>query len=358
MLNLHKLKNSFFRKGLYPISLIPMDKNSIHPVFETHCDILQPLTKIFHPFQTIHVINRIPNSIAKFNNSYIAEVEGALAIAPTDFTKKYYDVKKSQSYINNEIHNKKLKKIIFQSKNAMKLQSKWMTREMEEISTYVTLVPPTIYKKNIKNLSHEKLQFLMITSKSILKGSFLIPKLVESILKVRNDFVINIISSEYIEIDEKYIKYVKFHLIKRLSLDEKRYFFNKSHCLINISPMDTLGSFLDSIWFNTPMITVEGQHANSYVINKKTGFIVKSPVFYYSDDLTKIFFNLKTDFKKYLLSLDINIWNQMFNQISNIIEDLTYTDIEKIINQQYNYSKKHFTVNKWLNSWNDIYKEL
>ncbi len=357
MFNIKKISKGYFRKGKYSVSLIPMREEDTHPVFHSHCNILQPLTSNLLPWKTLHVINRLPKHLSFFNKSYIAEVEGATGIAPTSITKYGFDLKKCHNFIDNEIKQNKLKKIVFFSESSLDLQRQWMTDRMIEISDFSNIAPHKVFQKSL-DLSVRKLSFIIVISQSVNKGSFLFPLLIDEIIKRRQDVVFNIVTAEDFVVDDRHCRYINKYVIKRMSFSQKKDIFFKSDILINVSPMDTLGSFLDSMMFNTPVITVPGQHAHSYIKHNLTGYIVDSPIFYYSDAWGKEYFNAKKDFREYLLKMDLSCWNVMLKQIGDIVEDLNFQKISKMMSAQHKDTIQNHNLSDWLDKWESIYKEV
>ena len=357
MIDLEKINNAFRRKNELPVSLIPMSEKNLHPVYLSHCKILQPLTQNFLPWSTIHTINRLPKVFRALGSSYIAEVEALTGVAPSEITKYKFRLKDCQRFIESEINRGKLKKIIFFSEASMNLNKQWMTKKISQKVDFCNMVPHTYFSKNL-DLRSNQLRLLLIISKAIVKGSFLFSRLFDEIIKVRADVQFIIISSEDFEIEPRHKDYVQKNIIKRMTFDQKKNFFFQSDMLINISPMDTMGTFLDSLMFNTPLITVPGQHASSYVENGISGYIVDSPVFYYSSDLGVKYHNVRQDFKTFLMQCDLNIWNQMFDEIAYIVKKIDRKKLKEItINQQQRIKKIH-SVDGWLSNWKSIYTRI
>lgn len=360
MLNkLKRIPYALKRTGQLQAALIPMNPNEIHPVFKTHAEILQPLTRVPLPSTLLHVIGRIPYGFSKLGYRYIAEVEGATGPAPVEYTKFNFDIVNAHKFINKEIDNNKLKRLVFQSGSALEYQKKWMSEEIKEISTSVDMVPPSIIQKKMISVdlySRPQIRLLMIISNPILKGLFVLPKLIDKLLVENVNFLLTVVSARKLDIDDTYLKHINYHIISKLTVENKQDLFNNNHFLLNISPMDTLGSFLDSAWFNTPMITVYGQHAGTYVVNKKTGYIINSPIFYYSDKWGIDYRNAKIDFKNYLLSMELSNWDKMVSEIVYVCSTFDPCKYNNMVVSHYNYCIENFSISRWLETWETVYE--
>ena len=83
-----------------------------------------------------------------------------------------------------------------------------------------------------------------------------------------------------------------------------------------------------------------------------------SPIFYYSDAWGKEYFNAKQGFREYLLKMDLSCWDVMLRQIGDIVEDLDFQKISKIMSAQHKDAVQNFNLSGWLGKWEKIYKEV
>lgn len=333
--------------------LHPCLADQMHPVFEGHANVLQPRTERPTHGGMCHAINRLPDIWRRAGCSYIAEVEALISVAPRSIAKMNVDNKAAQDFIHQEIDGGRLRRIVFQSDASRAVHDHFMTDRIREHSSVATLVPPEILRKP-ELPSGDGLSVLLIISRSFLKGTFLLPGLLAA---APSNLRLTVVCAEPIGIPElEADPRVETIIIPRLPIATKRDLFQSHHLFLNISQMDTLGSFLDSVRFNTPMVTVPGSHASSYVTHGETGWILPSPYYYY-DPACGVAYNNKETFEDYLRAKDLSEWDGLISAVGKLLSSLSSEDIRRITEAQYEDTRERHSVDRWLNSIQRIYEE-
>jgi hypothetical protein len=247
----------------------------------------------------------------------------------------------------------RLRKIIFQSEASLKVHSEFMTQRISDASTFVTLVPPEINRKENRNDSGN-IKVLLIISRSYLKGTFLLPRILAS---APDNINFTVVCSEPVGIPElENDPRINEIITPRLPIPMKKQLFQSHDLFLNISQMDTLGSFLDSVRFNTPMLTVPGSHAQSYVKHGETGWVLPSPYYFYDPQCGEAYKN-KDEFASYLEAKDLNEWDPLFEAMSFYLNNLSSNEIHRVTKNQYKDSIERLTVDRWLADVGHVYDE-
>ena len=353
--NIKKVYYALKRTGQLPASITPLNPHSVHPVYSVHANILQPLTRPLGMSKLVHVIGRPHKYLLNSNAYIISEVEGAAGVAPLEFSKNRYDIKNSNLYTDNLIESGKLRTIVYQSDSALKLHSKCASAQMNEISTVITQVPESMIWES--QIADNKLKILIVASNPIPKGLFLLPSILKKLNEKGVGLNLKIISSRRFNIEYDGKHNVEFIVTSKMSPKLKSEVFRWADFLLNISPMDTLGTFIDSIKYGVPLITVEGQHASSYVLNGSTGCILNSPLFYYGDRLGVDYFDVKNTFVDFLISQNDDFWLNFIDEIVDLFQTLTPNLINEITQNHKDYCRKEFRINSWLDSYKALYED-
>lgn len=146
-------------------------------------------------------------------------------------------------------------------------------------------------------------------------------------------------------------------IMLRLPIATKKDLFQSHHLFLNISQMDTLGSFLDSVRFNTPMVTVPGSHASSYVTHGETGWILPSPYYFY-DPAFGIAYKNKATFEHYLRAKDLSEWDGLISSAGKLLSSMSSEGVRRITEAQYEDTRERHSVDRWFNSIQRIYREV
>lgn len=352
---LEVIKRPLDSKFSNDFALVPMHIKSIHPVFFTHCIHLQKLTS--NPFFTkkIHAINRVPFPFS--NYQYIAEIESFLSLAKIrEDSKNFKDYNRIIEHIENEINSKKLLKIVYESKSSFLMHKKWHSEKIDSISTYINQIPRRIYQRKFEN--KDKLNIVITATRPIIKGLFLLERIIELVNLNSSDCNFFCICNDFPNSN----KHSNLNVInsKKMNFKERDNLFLNMDLMLNLSLGDTLGSFLDSIEYSIPMISFKGQHGDTYVNNDETGFLVNTPVYYYTGGLGEKYSN-RDQFEKYIIDLDKDGFFDVFiSEISTIILKLDsnreyFTEIKQNL---YKNSLSHFSKKNWLDKWSNLYNSI
>ncbi len=353
---LRKVKCSLMRSGKFKASLTPLDPKTVHPVYSAHARVLQPLTRPIGFSKLVHVIGR-PNQYFLNNDySFISEVEGGAGVAPKKFSKNYYDIEAASHYTNNLIEQGRLKSIIYQSKPALELHSKQASPLMNSISKVITQVPYE-YSFTESITVRKKFNLLVIASNPKAKGVFLYKKLLDYLSLHKFYVNLKIVTSKPCSFEVDELHCVEFMVIPRLGEIDKYQLFDWCDFLINLSPMDTLGTFLDSLMYGKPLITVEGQHASSYLNNNITGFSFQSPLFYYGDKLGIKYHDVKKSFVDYVYSLDDGFWDDLIISVGKQLLNLDDSDVRTMTNNHREYITECHKIENWVLKNQELYEE-
>lgn len=355
-----KVEKAFYainRKGIYPAAITPLNPRTVHPVYTAHAKILQPRTKPIFLSNVKHVIGRPHQSFLQKDCKLISEVEGAAGVAPLEYSKARYDIKGACKYTDELIIQGKLRSIIYQSNAAFSLQSQYASSLMNSISTVITQVPDSTEWNSVHD-KKERLQILVIASNPIPKGVFLLEHVLRELDRLNILITLRIVTSKAYKLSYEGRHEISYIVTNRLESKQKQELFSGSNFLLNISPMDTLGTFLDSIKYGVPLITVEGQHASSYVINNVTGYIVESPLFYYSDKLGKDYFDVKSSFSNYVLSQNISFWDVLVKSLIDVFIRIENDSVKNIMSAHRDNCYDNFKLTDWLLDYQYLYEKV
>ena len=352
---LEVIKRPLDSKFSNDFALVPMHIKSIHPVFFSHCIHLQKLTS--NPFFTkkIHAINRVPFPFS--NYQYIAEIESFLSLAKIrEDSKNFKDYNRIIEHIENEINSKNLLKIVYESKSSFLMHKKWQSDKIDSISTYINQIPRRIYQRKFEN--KDKLNIVITATRPTIKGLFLLERIIELVNLNSSDCNFFCICNDFPNSN----KYSNLNVInsKKMNFKERDNLFLNMDLMLNLSLGDTLGCFLDSIEYSIPMISFKGQHGDTYVNNDETGFLVNTPVYYYTSGLGEKYSN-RDQFEKYIIDLDKDGFFDVFiSEISTMILKLDsnreyFTEIKQNL---YKNSLTHFSNKSWLDKWNNLYNSI
>lgn len=344
------VKRCFRRKITSKFAVLPMTK-MIHPVFRTHYQFLQDRTALPRPGKILHVINRLPQKLVGYH--YIAEVEGLHSVLPKSITRASdFDEVATLPLIEDLIRSQGLKAIVFQSESAEKRNKPYITEFISKFTYVVTAVPPRIVPRIFETSNEVKI--LLIGTTYIRKGFFLLEPLIAKVKRHRQDISFTLVCSEPIS-DLGCLTGLKTIVQQRLTQDQRDELFKEHHYLLNLSVGDTLGTFLDSIEYNLPIIGFPGQHGKSYV-KKEFGFLVESPIFEYSVDRH---WNMKSFEKVVLNYFREGRFNDCLNDLTSIILKLDITEnYNQILQKQLEFSLRNFSVEKFLLDWRLLYEKI
>lgn len=336
-------------------ALVPMQIKSIHPVFFAQCIHLQKLTS--NPFFTkrFHAINRVPSTFLKYQ--YIAEIESFISLAKIrDDSKNFKDYNRIIEHVENEINSKKLLKIVYESKSSFLMHKKWHSEKINSISTYINQIPRRIYQRKFEN--KDKLNIVVTATRPTIKGIFLLERIIKLVNLNSSDCNFFCICNDFPNSNT----YSNLNIInsKKMNFKDRDNLFLKMDLMLNLSLGDTLGCFLDSIEYSIPMISFKGQHGETYVNKDETGFLINTPVYYYTSGLGEKYSN-RDEFEKYILDLDKNGFFDVFiSQISSIILkiDSNREYFNEMKQKLYKNSLIHFSTKSWLDKWSNLYKSL
>lgn len=356
--SIKKFSKVFFgRSGELNACLTPLIPNSTHPVYSAHAKILQPRTQRYGLKNTVHVIGRPNKAFLKLRNKIISEVEGAAGVAPIEYSKTMYDIDSANLYTDELIDDGRLVSILYQSKTALDLHSNFASPKMNAVSRYITQVPDDmVWDKNPR--SHGAISLLVIASNPVPKGVFLLPEILKRLQKINIKVTLRLITSKEFKLSWTGKHTIEYIVTNRLDNDFKRILFGASDLLVNISPMDTLGTFLDSIKYGVPLLTVKGQHAPCYVKSGLTGIIVDSPIFYYSEDLGVKYFDVKKSFVKYIQSRDISYWDALISEVVDNIALLSGYNLSVMKENHRDYCAENHSIKTWLDNYRKLYEEI
>jgi len=349
---LRKIFYGFFKRSIQsPISLTPLDPLNCHPVYFAHSKILQKYTAPILTKKTIHIIGRPNQYFIKKGFNFISEVEGAAGFSPLSMSKNKYDIDSAIAYTDEFIDCGRLKALIYQSETALKLHNKFQSKKMSNISHVITQVPWTHFWSNPIPVN-KKFKILLIASNPIAKGLFLLDRLLKNLEKTGLRVSVTVVMSKPHIFKSKNVSCL---VTPQLSQAEKAELFYSHHILLNMSPMDTMGTFLDSHQFGIPLLTVKGQHAPDYIINYKTGIFVEQPIFYYSSQLGKNYFDVKKTFTNYLLDQSYEFWEEMIDELIVSIVNM-HDNYSYFFHNNRMYIKECHTKEKWLKNYRNLYE--
>ena len=358
MTYLHRLptlvKRLFSAKISKGVAFLPIGSN-VHPVFRSHYLFLQDKTALPLRNKVLHVINRLPRRLE--GRAYVAEVEGLHSVLHKHIRQAIsYSNDDSMALIETMIRSGGLRGIVFQSWSAKGRNDGLMNSFIESHCYVATAVPPRIIPR-IASSHSEEIRILLIGTNFVRKGFFLLPDIIESVRSVNSNIRFTLVCSELSDdlVVLKKIEGLNIYIKQRLSPRERDDFFLNHHFLLNLSVGDTLGTFLDSIEYNLPLIGFAGQHGKSYV-KKDFGYLVESPIFEYDPDST---WTIHT-FENVVLNLFLQGgFTSSIQEIVEIILELRLNEsYDKMCSHQLEYAKNHLSIDKWLSDWNEIYTRV
>lgn len=344
------VKRCFKRKITSKVAVLPMTRN-VHPVFRAHYQFLQDKTAFPRPGIILHVINRLSQRLAGY--SYIAEVEGLHSVLPKSITRaSNFDKISALQLIEDLIRFHGLKAIVFQSESAKNRNIPYITDFISKFTHVVTAVPPRIVPRAFE--ASNEVKILLIGTTYIRKGFFLLEPLIAKVQEHRKDISFTLVCSEPL-IDLGCVSGLKTIVQQRLTQDQRDQLFKEHHYILNLAVGDTLGTFLDSIEYNLPIIGFPGQHGESYV-KEDFGFLVESPIFEYSGDQQ---WDIKSFEKVVLNSFREGCFQDCLHDLVSIIVKLNIDEnYNRLLKQQLEFSMRNLTVENWLLNWQLLYEKI
>lgn len=355
---LERLRPLLRRRWVNPqfdqVSMIPIDLK-MHPAWRSHALFLQDRTALPWPGKTIHAINRIPDSMR--GRRYVAETENLFSLLPKSITRtSKFNINKSIELIEQEIHSGFLQRIIFQSPGAWAMNQKWFTPDIESVSRLVQTVPDAIHART-HNTETDQLRILIIGTSIYYKGLFMLPRIVQETRRHRPDVQFTcVISTPLPFLDGT--DGIDTIVVPMMDETMRADMYQNHHFVMNLSLGDALGVYLESIRFNTPMITFQGQHADAFVPDGG-GFILEQPLFIYG----------KADFDRHYRvdqfpdyvqqKIQQNFFASAEDDVIELIRGLDLgEDYQAMVTRQYQHGCEHLNVPDWLDSMGRLYSEL
>jgi len=352
---LEVIKRPLDSKFSNDFALVPMHIKSIHPVFFAQCIHLQKLTS--NPFFTkrFHAINRVPSTFLKYQ--YIAEIESFITLSKErEDSKNFKDYERIIEHVENEMCSNKLLKIVYESESSYLMHKKWHSDKINSIATFINQIPRRIYQRTFENKN--TLNIVITATRPTIKGLFLLERIIKAVNSNSSNCNFTCICEDFPSLDT----YPNLDVInaKKMNFKDRDKLFLNMDLMLNLSLGDTLGCFLDSIEYSIPMISFKGQHGETYVQNNETGFLIDTPVYYYTGGLGEKYHN-RLQFEKYILELDENnFFDKSISKIVSLIMrmDANREDFYEMRQKLYKNSIINFSVTDWLDKWKFLYKSL
>ncbi|MFH1819656.1 MAG: hypothetical protein ABIK82_22725 [Pseudomonadota bacterium] len=348
------LRRSLLNPAFPNVSFLPLSTDT-HPAWMAHVNFLQDKTAWPLPGKTLHVVNRLPNVLKGFR--YVSETEALFSILHKDYTRSPdFSVPGAVRRIEKEVESGKLRRIIFQSRSAFEVSSKWMTPRIEAISRTVQVVPQAIQKRPVP-ASESEIKILTIGSSNYRKGLFLLKNVIPAARRCRPDISFTCVSSVPLP-GMATIDGLEVLVIDRMDEQTRRWIYASHHYLLNLSLGNALGVFLECCQFNIPMIGYPGQHGGSFV-PVGTGLMLEAPIFELEEERFDLKWTIR-DFPDYLAKLHEE---GFFRDAEDaLVESISGLDAggpyAAMLERQFEFAQKNLSVDSWLTAMARVYDEL
>jgi hypothetical protein len=125
-----------------------------------------------------------------------------------------------------------------------------------------------------------KTKFLIFASRFFHKGLNILAPVAERLLKTKPHFEFTLITPKTFA--QPLPKNITSRVLPRPTLADRRALYHGHDYIVNLSLGDSLGVFLDSLRFATPMIGYPGQHGQTYC-TPQTSLLLPNPIFVYDE---------------------------------------------------------------------------
>ncbi len=308
------------------VAFLPL-KYDHHVVWDIHEKYLQYRTAPPLPGKIIHVINRRPAYFIKHHYPYISELENIFSLLPREIQRcgKYSDIFDA---LHTELNSKELKALIFQSPGALAVNERFLKgsqvhREM------IPVVPAAIEPRTEISGHIEKghVKFLVFASRFFEKGLHILFAAANRVLDSKRHYQFTLVTSK----PPAY--FLPSNIVNLVmpcpTLRDRRTLYTGHDYILNLSLGDSLGVFLDSLRFGTPMIGYPGQHG-SYFCHPNSSIMLPSPIFIYGPGFFRDY--AVFDFESYLEKQEQEgFFYEAKNQLTDTLNDVD--DVDKYLSR-------------------------
>lgn len=336
------------------VSFLPL-KFDHHVVWDVHDKYLQYSTAPLLSGKILHVINRLPHNLENRGFCYFSELENIFSLLSREVLKStnYENIKDA---LKEKLNSPYLKGLIFQSEGALKVNLPWLDYNQNLNYSLVTVVPEMIEKRKSLNgfVDKNSVKFLVFSSRFYEKGLHILFDVARKLSYSKRHYQFTLITPTKLEVELP--GNIKNVVIPRPSLDERRELYTNHDYVVNLSLGDSLGVFLDSIRFGTPMIGYCGQHGKTYC-NDKTSIILENPIFVYGEKFL-VDYNM-FEYEKYLEDLEgkkffekdkLNLF-EVFNRVDDIVKYKEMLKNMDIFSLQFSSEKWYAEIKKIYNRY-------
>lgn len=333
------------------VCFLPL-KSDHHVVWDVHEKYLQYQTAPVIPGKILHVINRLPTNLAKYNFNYFSELENIFSLLPREVlkSKNYQDTKNELKKI---MKSDNLRGVIFQSEGALKVNQPWLDYNTNLKYDLVTVVPAQLESRPIAGyfVNKNNVKFLIFASRFYEKGLHIFLAVAKRLENSKKHYKFTLVTPY--EINYGLPANVENIVMPRPSLEERRELYTGHDYIMNLSLGDSLGVFLDSVRFSTPMIGYYGQHGKTYC-SDKTSIMLDNPIFVYGDKFL-VEYNM-FEYEEYLENLENSgFFEKDKNNLLDILIEVDKLDKYKELVASLNVFSRQFSTDNWLNKIKKVY---
>ncbi len=334
------------------VCFVPLTLDS-HVVWDVHRKFLQYHSAPPLPGKILHVINRVPKEFEFFNSPYISELESIFSLLPRTIlkSKNYQEIKDA---LKTVLHSEKMRGIIFQSPGAFVANERWLEGSKDQIIyDTITVVPAEIEERILKNsfTDHEVVKFLMFASKYYEKGLHIFFAAAEKLKSTKPHYKFTLVTSK--AADYAIPSNVVNLVMPKPSLKDRRELYIGHDYVLNLSLGDSLGVFLDSVRFGTPMISYRGQHGDTYCAPDNS-IIIDNPIFIFGEQFLEKY-NM-FEYESYLKKLEEEkFFEKDKEKLFSILEKVdNFENYNKMLINLKDFSKK-FSSEIWIEKIRNFY---
>lgn len=325
------------------VCFIPL-KYDTHVVWDVHRKFLQYHTAPPLPGKILHVINRRPSSFESLNYRYFSELENLFSLLPREIlkSKNYTNI---QEQLKKALSAPEMLGIIFQSQGAFAVNERWIKDNPRLKQEIITTVPGEIENRPSPNSFNEKNQvkFLVFASRYHEKGLHILIAAARNLIHHKNHYKFTLVTPQPVTFELP--NNIQNLVLPKPTLKERRLLYTQHDYIINLSLGDSLGVFLDSLRFGTPMIGYFGQHGSTYS-RPNTSIMLESPIFIYGPDFLQKY-NM-FEYENYLKNLEDK---KFFERDKQIITDVllqadNFDRYRQMVINLNNFAQT-FSANEW-----------